>query len=203
MEYAFKSLTEDMGSKKKAKKKKTASEVSSKETIVEEIQIDDETTVKGSSMNSRLSSLYTNENKAKEENDICEVIDDEDEDENSTKSENLASEFSNPASEVRQVISNSEVANDLTDFEKCKAKVKELKDMSFNTVSSSGARKAPSKNLSSYINNVKALDSNEVAPPSPKNKDTSISHHLSDTVPSSPVRSKYENGVFGKGRLSN
>ena len=198
MEYAFKSLTEDMGSKKKAKKKKTASEVSSKETIVEEIQIDDETTVKGSSMNSRLSSLYTNENKAKEENDICEVIDD-DEDENSTKSENLASASSNSPAEVNPIISNSEVANDLTDFEKCKAKVKELKDMSFNTVSSSGSRKAPSKNLSSYINNVKALDSNEVAPPSPKNKDTSISHHLCDTMPSSPVRSKHENGVFGKG----
>jgi len=78
VEFAFKSLTEDMGSRKKSnKKKKVASEATSKETIVEEIQIDDETTVKGSTMNSRLSNLYSNETKDKEENDICEVIEDD------------------------------------------------------------------------------------------------------------------------------
>ena len=133
VEIAFKSLTNEMrsknkSSKKAAQKKKLEDEASSSEKCaIEEINIEeDETSVKGPSMNSRLSSLYSGpktDNVSNQTDDDCQVIDDEDE-------SPVRNEVSGQSS-VPNSLSSTEPL--LSDFEKIQAKLKtqseKLKDI--------------------------------------------------------------------------
>jgi len=165
VDSAFKSLTEVLANKNALKKNKKAKskDKNASEKQVEEIRIEDETTVKGSSMNKRMSSLYGSGNKKSEEgntvsetnhidDDDCEVIEDDD----------VTAEEATVKSNADQVIvesrSSSIEKENLTEFEKTQMKVKEMTDTLHKAATkpkiSSLTPKArvPSKNLSSFMN---------------------------------------------------
>ena len=197
VEIAFKSLTNEMrsknkSSKKAAQKKKLEDEASSSEKCaIEEINIEeDETSVKGPSMNSRLSSLYSGpktDNVSNQTDDDCQVIDDEDE-----------SPVRNEVSGQSSVPNNNSLSNPeplLSDFEKIQAKIKtqseKLKES--RTVNQSSAKaKTPSKNLASYLSSTSKLSDSSTpeAGRSPnKRLENSYEDMIKDQV-QSPIRQK-------------
>ena len=169
VEFAFKSLTDEMVAKKKDKKKNTKAD---EKLVIEEIRVEeddeDETTVKGTSMNSRLSSLYSDQksqNGAAEateaaasiDNDDCQVIDDDVIDE-----QNETNEAQPQYSET------TTLQQSLSEFEKTKNKIKEFSEKFEQQLESSQGRRAktPSKSLSAYLNNSKSIE-NSFNPSSP------------------------------------
>ena len=169
VEFAFKSLTDEMVAKKKDKKKNMKAD---EKLVIEEIRVEeddeDETTVKGTSMNSRLSSLYSDQKSqngtseateaaASIDNDDCQVIDDDVIDEQ------------NETNEAQPQYSETTMhQQSLSEFEKTKNKIKEFSEKFEQQLESSQGRRAktPSKSLSAYLNNSKSIE-NSFNPSSP------------------------------------
>eukprot|EP00092_Neocalanus_flemingeri_P023831 GFUD01025856.1.p1 GENE.GFUD01025856.1~~GFUD01025856.1.p1 ORF type:complete len:1105 (+),score=361.36 GFUD01025856.1:228-3542(+) len=172
---AFKSLTEVLANKNSVKKNKKLkkNDKSASEKQVEEIRLEDETTVK-SSMNARMSSLYGNKkndssrnsNAGSEsgqiniDNDECEVIEDDDDD---VPAEVVCvpSAPSNGDAGTSENFATSSISKDsenqITDFEKTQLKVKEMaaiqkaETLKPKSDSPTPKARAPSKNLSAFM----------------------------------------------------
>ena len=157
VETAFKSLTTEMKSKNKSgkktaaqKKKQTDEEKASsseQSEAIEEVNLEeDETSVKGPSMNSRLSSLYsgpkTGNVDENDEDEDCQVIDDDDE----VPVQDLSVPNPEPLSDFEKIQAKTKAQSD---------KLKESKTV-VNRESSSKA-KTPSKNLVSYLSSTSRL----------------------------------------------
>jgi len=166
VDEAFKTLTEALANKKsssKKNKKQKKGENNAAEKQVVDVRLDDETTVKGKSMNNRMSNLYASGNRNEEakssagepdqiniddhENDVCEVIEDDDaptEVWNNCVPNNGSVPVANKTKEPL-----------ITDFERTQLKVKEMAALQKSELSSTCTtpkQKAPSKNLSAYMN---------------------------------------------------
>ena len=152
VEVAFKSLTDEMRNKsktdKKATKKKKKDVEATEQAAIEEINIEDdeETSVTGPSMNSRLSSLYSRaktdpvSKEPSNDTDECHVIEDDE-----------------PLDVNHQAVpmSMSPSPEPMSDFEKIQAKVKLRKDkLKDDTGKQSSSKvKTPSKNLATFLSN--------------------------------------------------
>jgi len=163
---AFKTLTEALAKKNALKKNKKQKKIEKNGNgkQVEEIRLEDETTVKGNSMNSRMSSLYSSGNKNSEDsknntvsesshiniddNDDCEVIEDD------VPAEVAAVPCNGSVGSSGDSVANKSIEKEpLTDFERTQLKVKEMSSLQKESTASSTPRpRAPSKNLSAYIN---------------------------------------------------
>jgi len=151
---AFKTLTEALAKKNaiKKNKKQKKGEKNGSEKQVEEIRLEDETTVKGTSMNNRMSNLYSSASKSDDsknnidsesseinidDNDVCEVIDDDD-----------------VPAVVPVVASKPQEKEPITDFERTQLRVKAMSAIQKSDMNGSNSTpklKAPSKNLSAYM----------------------------------------------------
>jgi len=168
VDEAFKTLTEALANKKsssKKNKKQKKGESNTTDKQVVNVSLDDETTVKGNSMNNRMSNLYSSGNRKEDakssagepdqiniddhENDVCEVIEDDDaptEVWNNCVPNNGSVPVTNKSKEPEPLI---------TDFERTQLKVKEmaaLQKSESSTTCTTPKQKAPSKNLSAYMN---------------------------------------------------
>ena len=189
VEVAFKSLTNEMRSKNKsgkkaAQKKKQEEEApsSAEQSAIEEINIEeDETSVKGASMNSRLSSLYSGQkadNVGNQTDDDCQVIDDEDE-----------SPVNNEAPSGQQSSGQESLSNPepfLSDFEKIQAKIKaqseKLKESKTVKEPSAPKAKTPSKNLVSYLNSTSKLSDSSTPEAGTKSPSKRLDNSYDDIV---------------------
>jgi len=165
VDEAFKTLTEALANKKNSakknkKQKKVDTSVTEKQVV--EVRLEDETTVKAKSMNSRMSSLYNNGNKSEEsiksisaepdqinvddqENEVCEVIEDDD----------APAEVWNNCVPNNGTVSSKPKEPLLTEFDKTQLKVREMAALHKSDALSSSSTpkpKAPSRNLSAYMN---------------------------------------------------
>ena len=167
VEIAFKSLTNEMRSKNKSgkrssqNKKHEKSASSPEQSAIEEINIEeeDESSVKGPSMNSRLSSLYSgpkrdNVGDNTDDTDECQVIDSEDE-----------SQANNEATGQNSGQFNPSIPEPLSEFEKMQAKIKAQSDqLKDPAVKQSAKGKTPSKSLASYLSSTSRVSGSTTVP---------------------------------------
>ena len=147
IDTAFRICCDEMTSKRKEKKRNSSSHNSgassskSSATSFEESPEDD-TSVRGS-MNDRLSNMYNSPRRSKsnenvdDDDDVCEVIEEKTTLPSASSGENLVSSSSSKDTE-----------DNITDFEKTKLKLKELKSKQESSVKTS---RTPSRNLSAFM----------------------------------------------------
>ena len=170
VDFAFKSLTEEMVSKRKSNSKKKKKDNETNNQCIEEIRIEDETTVKGSSMNSRLSTLYSESKASGGSEEDCEVIEDDVDDILPPGDEN------NAATGNDDLVIENNHSETLTDFEKTKNKIKEYSEKFEQKLDSTSSKvKTPSRNLTSFLNNSKTVENSSVTSPIPSSSNVSSS----------------------------
>ena len=187
----FKHYTAEIAvARKKEKEERKQRKLNASKDALEEVRIDDETTVNGPSMNNRLSNLYSknvpDEDEEEAAKDVCEIIDDDE-----------------PA-ETAEVNATPEEEEAMSEFEKTKQIVqffseKFEKQMKSNQVKS----KTPSKSLSNFLTKSTEISSTNgvdprsplmsvsvSGPASPLASSTASKHH--DVIPRSPANKRAE-----------